>query len=272
LVKARDLSDKLSFGIHGKRKRGLGNVFWQFKNYQHGDELKLINWKKSAKADEIFVRENELEMAQTFYFYIDTSLSMSYALNEKLLTKGDYATILTLALSIILINAEEKIIFLNTLERKTMTLATIEQLEPSLTANNFNLINLEENILSLKNHSVLIIASDFLDDITKIRHILELAEEKNIKVLFLAIYDHAEIYFPFKNRILLNFLEEDNEQLFEKAKTVKEIYLKRFTEHQQQIKDLCFKHNAKHFSTINSQDPVDILANVLNYLTSYTHD
>jgi len=46
-------------GVHGRRRPGQGETFWQYRNYQPSDSANQIDWRRSARGDQVYIRENE---------------------------------------------------------------------------------------------------------------------------------------------------------------------------------------------------------------------
>ena len=65
MVEADHLAASVSLGVHGRRRAGIGESFWQFRRYASPDSSSAIDWRQSAKSQHIFVREREWEAAQT---------------------------------------------------------------------------------------------------------------------------------------------------------------------------------------------------------------
>ncbi len=63
LVEAERVAATVAQGVHGRRRVGQGETFWQFRHYEPGDQPQLIDWRQSAKSDQVFVRELEWEAA-----------------------------------------------------------------------------------------------------------------------------------------------------------------------------------------------------------------
>ena len=49
LVEARRIVNTVIGGWHGRRKRGIGENFWQFRPYVEGDAMSRIDWRRSAR-------------------------------------------------------------------------------------------------------------------------------------------------------------------------------------------------------------------------------
>src|SRR5690606_18316727 len=78
LVEARRSANTVTAGWHGRRNRGVGENFWQFRNYVEGESLSRIDWRRSARDDHVYVRDREWEAAHTVWLWADSSASMLY--------------------------------------------------------------------------------------------------------------------------------------------------------------------------------------------------
>ena len=66
-------------GVHGRRRVGQGDAFWQYRPYRDGDSASQIDWRQSARSRHLFVRETEWEAAASVWLWRDASPSMHYA-------------------------------------------------------------------------------------------------------------------------------------------------------------------------------------------------
>ena len=97
LVDAERLASAVSLGVHGRRKAGMGESFWQFRRYRPEDSSTAIDWRQSAKSQHLFVREREWEAAQSVWFWCDASPGMQFASGQ--VTKAERAKLIALALA-----------------------------------------------------------------------------------------------------------------------------------------------------------------------------
>ena len=97
MVAADHLAASVSLGVHGRRKVGMGESFWQFRRYAATDAIARIDWRQSAKSQHIFVREREWEAAQTVWFWRDGGAGMNF--KSGTVTKRERADLLLLALA-----------------------------------------------------------------------------------------------------------------------------------------------------------------------------
>src|SRR3990167_11377285 len=78
LVAAERVAATVSMGVHGRRRVGQGETFWQFRRYEFGDSTQLIDWRQSAKSQPVYVRETEWEAGQSGWLLRDGSPPMDY--------------------------------------------------------------------------------------------------------------------------------------------------------------------------------------------------
>ena len=101
------MSNRLTeFGLKKIRRIGHTLEFEQIKNYIAGDDVRTINWKATAKRNELMVNQYQDEKSQPIYSIIDLGRVMKMPFQElKLL---DYAINSTLAFSNIALRKNDK--------------------------------------------------------------------------------------------------------------------------------------------------------------------
>ncbi|MGH7082944.1 MAG: DUF58 domain-containing protein, partial [Acetobacteraceae bacterium] len=109
LVAARRVAMTVAQGVHGRRRVGQGDSFWQFRPFLPGDPVARIDWRQSAKSDRVFVRETEWEAAQTVCLWADASPSMRWRSPLVEVLKAERARLLLLALASLLLRGGERI-------------------------------------------------------------------------------------------------------------------------------------------------------------------
>ena len=96
-------------GVHGRRRVGQGDAFWQYRMYRDGDSAGQIDWRQSARSRHLFVRETEWEAAASVWLWRDGSPSMQYASLRNSDTKAVRGELITLALASLLADAGERV-------------------------------------------------------------------------------------------------------------------------------------------------------------------
>jgi len=110
LVDARHIAASVLLGVHGRRRPGPGETFWQFRPYVFGESAKRIDWRRSARDHQhLYVREREWEAAQTIWLWADLSPSMLFCSQLSQVPKIERAIVLLLALADLLGRGGERL-------------------------------------------------------------------------------------------------------------------------------------------------------------------
>jgi uncharacterized protein (DUF58 family) len=109
VVAARRLAHSLMHGVHGRRRAGPGENFWQFRVFASGEPANRIDWRRSARGSQAYVREREWEAAQTLWLWFDRTESMNFQSDLGQATKRDRAAVLTLALADLAVRGGERV-------------------------------------------------------------------------------------------------------------------------------------------------------------------
>src|SRR5579862_133728 len=114
LIAAERIAATIAQGVHGRRRVGQGETFWQFRQYQPGDAASRIDWRESGKSQRLYVRETEWEAAQTVWLWRDASPSMDYSSAVYIPggdwpSKRDRAELILVALASLLVRGGERL-------------------------------------------------------------------------------------------------------------------------------------------------------------------
>jgi uncharacterized protein (DUF58 family) len=107
-VEARRIAASAVAGIHGRRRAGQGDSFWQFRNFSSGEAANRIDWRRSARDGRLSVREREWEAAETVWLWLDRSPSMAYVSSLSRYSKLERAIVLGLAAADMLVRGGER--------------------------------------------------------------------------------------------------------------------------------------------------------------------
>ena len=95
-----EASEAAHIGSAGRRRAGNGETFWQYRRYAQEDDAARIDWRRSAKGDDLYVRETELETARTVLFWADDHPGFRWKGEGDLRTKAEEAILLMLSMAI----------------------------------------------------------------------------------------------------------------------------------------------------------------------------
>src|SRR5208282_944951 len=79
ILEARRVAATVIHGLHGRRRAGPGENFWQYRRFVSGEPAARVDWRRSARDDHLYVREQEWEAAHTVWIWADRSPSMLFA-------------------------------------------------------------------------------------------------------------------------------------------------------------------------------------------------
>lgn len=94
------------YGIKKIRRIGHTMEFEQIKEYVHGDDIRTLNWKATAKKNSLMVNQFQDEKSQNIYMVIDKGRVMKMPFNGMSLL--DYAINATLVLSNVILKKQDK--------------------------------------------------------------------------------------------------------------------------------------------------------------------
>jgi uncharacterized protein (DUF58 family) len=96
----------ISYGTKKVRRIGNSLEFEQIKEYVSGDDIRTLNWKATAKRNQLMVNQFVEEKSQSVYSIIDKGRAMQMQFNG--LSLLDYAVNATLAISNIVLRKQDK--------------------------------------------------------------------------------------------------------------------------------------------------------------------
>lgn len=239
LVEAERVANTVAFGIHGRRRVGQGETFWQYRHYTSGDPRNAIDWRKSARApksETLFVRDNEWEAAQSVYLYSDRSPSMRYRSDQKHPQKSDAATVMTLALALLLVRAGERIANLAGGAPPATGRAAFDRLALETGSNDGTGDKIPQG-RRLPAHARVVLISDFLEPLDVIRQKLDALTAQGITGHMVQIYDPAEETFPFVGRLRFEAPSGGPRVTFGRSENLKDDYHRAWVAHREALAD-----------------------------------
>src|SRR6266705_6849791 len=109
ILEARRVAATVIHGLHGRRRAGPGENFWQYRRFVSGEPAQRVDWRRSARDDHLYVREREWEAAHTVWVWPDRSPSMVFASPLVWETKLDRALVVGFALAHVMVEGGERV-------------------------------------------------------------------------------------------------------------------------------------------------------------------
>ena len=245
LVAAERVATTVAQGVHGRRRVGQGETFWQFRQYEPGDAATRIDWRESAKSQRLYVRETEWEAAQSVWLWRDPSSSMDYSSASYIAgatwpTKRDRAELILVALASLLVRGGERLTLLGSsvapMTGRVALSRLVQLIErlPEANAASASVPGFEP----LPRLGQLVLIGDFLAPLERINAAVGQFAGAGLKGHLLQIADPAEEDLPFAGRVRFEGVEEPEELVISRVETVRDDYGRRFREHRQGLADI----------------------------------
>lgn len=238
LAHARQLAATVSLGNHGRRRAGPGDEFWQYRVAVAGDHMRDIDWRRSARSDQQFVRQMEWQNLQAVHLWIDQAASMDYASSGQLETKAARARALGLATAILLAKAGESFALIDDPEPPRHGHGQITKMAVRLAGQaapqDYGLPPAKH--MAQGNRALFI--SDFLGEWGALVDALSRAADQNVEGCLLQILDPAEEDFPFDGRTIFQSMQGGLQFETRRARALRDDYLARLAERKAQLAEL----------------------------------
>jgi uncharacterized protein (DUF58 family) len=237
MVAAERVAATVAQGVHGRRRVGLGDSFWQFRPYVPGDAPGRIDWRQSAKSDRTFVRETEWEAAQTVCLWRDASPSMRWRSRGVATEKIERAELLLLALSALLLRGGERVRLIGGTTRAAAGRGALDGLAQALA------LPSEQTGLPprvhLPQHARVVLIGDFLAPLEEIAATIGWLAGIPVRAHLLQVLDPAETTLPYAGRVRFRGLEREADTLISRVDGVRDDYAAALAAQQRGLSALC---------------------------------
>lgn len=238
ITQARHIAGSVINGWHGRRKRGTGDNFWQFRPYAQGDMLSRIDWRRSARDDHTYMRDREWETAHTIWLWCDPSPSMLYQSRFSPVSKQHRAMVLTLALAELFSRSGERIAYPEIMP-PLLARNGAERLATALLQQ--KAASVEPDLQSLQRFNELVLISDFLQPADILSAKLDQIARRGIRAHLIAVADPAEADFPFAGRTEFRDPVSGAVLIAGQAQTYAEEYRRLYQAQREFLRETCTK-------------------------------
>ncbi|WP_375645504.1 DUF58 domain-containing protein [Bartonella sp. AA56HLJMS] len=264
LLQARHIANTLITGWHRQRKSGNGENFWQFRPYMEGESISRIDWRRSARDENTYLREHEWQMTQTVWLCPDQSASMHYCSRFSKISKGNHATLLTLTLASLLERSGEHIAIPN-LMSPTMTSNVVERIAFAL--ENHSDENSFPDFSTITRFSHVVIMSDFLDYPEKVIQHLTALTTKQVTAHLIEISDPAEESFPYTGHTAFLDPETKEKHVSTKAEDLRKSYCKLYHARRQELVNFCARQGWSYHVSTTDQPLTETIFHLANTMS-----
>jgi uncharacterized protein (DUF58 family) len=214
-------------GVHGRRRVGQGDAFWQYRPYRDGDSASQIDWRQSARSRHLFVRETEWEAAASVWLWRDASPSMQYASLRGIDAKAVRAELLVLALASLLTDAGERVSVLGSGMRLASGRVAVRRLAETLfeeARNPARVLPSQPPLVPLPAHGTVVLVSDWLDPLENIEAMIRHYASVGVRGHLVQVLDPAEEDLPFDGHVKFEGLEAEGQHTIRRVESVRTAY------------------------------------------------
>ncbi len=234
MVAAKRVASTVAQGVHGRRRVGQGETFWQFRRYQPGDSAPRVDWRQSAKSTHLYIRETEWEAAQSVWLWRDASASMDYASEPALPPKRRRAELLLLALSVLLVRGGERVAVLGSDLRPSAGRVVLTRIARMLEDGEPATASLPSPE-ALPRHARVVLIGDFLSPLSETRAAIAAFDGLGVRGHMVQVLDPAEETLPFAGRVRFVGPEAEGDALIGRAETAAADYARLMAAHQAEL-------------------------------------
>ena len=234
VLEARRVAATVIHGLHGRRRAGPGENFWQYRRFMSGEPASRVDWRRSARDDHLYVREQEWEAAHTVWIWPDRSPSMIFASALAWETKLARALVIALALAEVLVEGGERV-GIPGLMRPTSSRNIIEKIAQAIVHDPGERLSLPPSFAP-SSLAEIVVLSDLWSPIADVHRMIAQLSSTGAQGHVVQIVDPAEETFPYHGRI--EFVEPEGAGAITagRAETWRPDYEKRVERHRAEIR------------------------------------
>lgn len=205
ILEARRVAATVIHGLHGRRRAGPGENFWQYRRFMSGEPAQNVDWRRSARDDHLYVREREWEASHTVWIWPDRSPSMTFASALVTDSKLERGLVVAFALAEVLVQGGERV-GVPGLLRPTASNNVIEKMAEAILHDTSERASLPPNFAPSP-LSEIVMLSDLWSPLGEVQKTIAKLSTTGAHGHVVQIVDPAEESFPYSGRI--EFIEPE---------------------------------------------------------------
>lgn len=205
VLEARRVAATVIHGLHGRRRAGPGENFWQYRRFVSGEPSQNVDWRRSARDDHLYVREREWEASHTVWIWPDRSPSMAFASARANDSKVERALLIAFALAEILVQGGERV-GVPGLLRPTASRNVIEKMAEAILHDTLERASLPP-AFAPSPLAEIVLLSDLWSPIGEVRQTIAQLSGTGAQGHVVQVVDPAEESFPYSGRV--EFIEPE---------------------------------------------------------------
>ena len=265
---ARHIVEGFLTGVHRSPYKGFSVEFAEHRQYTPGDEIRHIDWRAFGKTDRFYVKEYEEETNLKAYLLVDASGSMAFRGSKKSPSKFEYAQHVAASLAYLMLHQMDAVglIAHDTKVRALIppkaspkhllqVLTTLEKTQPG---GETAMAPIWHELAGhhLKRRGLIIILSDFFDQLDSLMKALQHLRHRSHEVVLLQILAPEELEFPYKRLTQFRNLENTDQKVLVDTRRLRDDYLRNFAKFRHELRERAGKLRVD-YHLMRTDDPVD---------------
>src|SRR5882672_6326656 len=234
ILEARRIAATVIHGLHGRKRAGPGENFWQYRRFLSGEPARRVDWRRSARDEHLYVREQEWEAAHTVWLWPDRSPSMAFRSTLAQESKLDRCLVVAFALAEILVQAGERVGVPGVM-RPTGSRNVLDKMANAIVHDVTERTSLPPSF-SPSGLAEVVVVSDFWSPIAEVRATLAQLSVTGAHGHIVQVVDPAEETFPYSGRVEIVEPEGGGEITVGRAEAWKTEYEARIARHRAEIR------------------------------------
>ncbi len=274
-LKSKRKASNLFMGEYQSSFKGRGMIFSEIRPYQYGDDVRNIDWNKTARYSEPYVKVFEEERELTMYLLVDVSNSENFGTRKQIKMETIAELSATLAFSATTYNDKVGLIlysdqvekFIPPKKGKQHVLRMVREIvsyEPK--SKKTDLAATLETFMNLaRRKSNVFILSDFIDSSDYEKALRIVAKKHDVTAI--RVYDEKEQNFPDIGLVHVQDNETGEIRLIDtSSKRLRQQYAQYYRDLDQRYQSIFKKNNSGALSIRTDEDYIRPL---LNYFKSH---
>jgi uncharacterized protein (DUF58 family) len=234
VLEARRIAANVIHGLHGRRRAGTGENFWQYRRFVSGEPAARVDWRRSARDDHLYVREQEWEASHTVWIWPDRSPSMAFASRDARDSKLERGLIVAFALAELLVAGGERV-GVPGLMNPTASTNVIDKMAQAMLHDDATRESLPPSFVPSALAEIVVL-SDFWSPMPAIRTMLAGLSSSGAHGTLIQVVDPAEETFPYSGRV--EFVEPEGGEMITagRAESWMNDYVARVARHRDEIR------------------------------------
>ncbi len=274
-LKSKRKASNLFMGEYHSSFKGRGMIFSEIRPYQYGDDVRNIDWNKTARYSEPYVKVFEEERELTMYLLVDISNSENFGTRKQIKMETIAELSATLAFSATTYNDKVGLIlysdqiekFIPPKKGKQHVLRMVREIvsyEPK--SKKTDLAATLETFMNLaRRKSNVFILSDFIDSSDYEKALRIVAKKHDVTAI--RVYDEKEQSFPDIGLVHVQDNESGEIRLIDtSSKKLRQQYAQYYRDLDQRYQSIFKKNNSGALSIRTDEDYIRPL---LNYFKSH---